>query len=110
MRTYSFFSQHDVIDCGPTCLKMIARYYGRDYPLEHLRELCYLSREGVSLLSINDAAEKLGFRTMMAFLTIEQLVNDSPLPCILHWNQDHFVVLYEIKKKASLLPTRPMAW
>jgi ATP-binding cassette subfamily B protein len=99
MRKYPVYFQHDIIDCGPTCLKMILKFFGREYPLEYLRELCFLNREGVSLLSINDAAETLGFRTMMAYLNPEQLTNDSPLPCILHWNQDHFVVLYEVKKK-----------
>lgn len=85
------------MDCAPACLKMIANYYGKEYSLEYLREQCFLSREGVSLLSINDAAEKLGFRTMMAKLSYKMLEEDCPLPCILHWNQEHFVVLYEIK-------------
>jgi ATP-binding cassette subfamily B protein len=82
---------------------MIAKFYGKEYSLEYLRELCFLTREGVSLLSINDAAETLGFRTMMAFLTVDQIVNDSPLPCLLHWNQDHFIVLYGIKKKKFVI-------
>jgi len=99
MRVFPFFPQYDMIDCGPTCLKMIAKYFGKDYSLEYLRDICFLSREGVSLLSINDAAEKIGFRTMMAYLKPEQLIDDCPLPCILHWNQDHFVVLYKIKNK-----------
>ncbi|WP_240348005.1 cysteine peptidase family C39 domain-containing protein [Longitalea arenae] len=107
MRTFPFYAQHDIIDCGPTCLKMIAKYYGKDYSLQYLRELCFLTREGVSLLSINDAAENLGFRTMMAYLSFDRLVNDSPLPCILHWNQDHFIVLHKVKKKALSLPIPP---
>lgn len=107
MRTFPFYAQHDIIDCGPTCLKMIAKYYGKDYSLEYLRELCFLTREGVSLLSINDAAETLGFRTMMAYLSIDRLVNDSPLPCILHWNQDHFIVLHKVKKKKTFVIADP---
>ncbi|QES91063.1 peptidase domain-containing ABC transporter [Rhizosphaericola mali] len=99
MQILPFFSQHDSIDCGPTCLKMIAKYYGKEYALEYLRDLCFINKEGVSLLNINDAAESLGFRTMMAYLHLDQLTNDSPLPCILHWNQNHFVVLYKIKNK-----------
>lgn len=99
MKGYVFFPQHDTIDCGPACLKMIAAYYGKEYSLEYLREQCFLTREGVSLPSISDAAEKMGFRTFMAKLSIELLMNDCPLPCILHWNQEHFVVLYEIKQK-----------
>lgn len=86
------------MDCAPACLKMIINYHGKDYSLEYLREQCYLSKEGVSLLSINDAAEDLGFRTKMAKISNEMLIEDCPLPCILHWNQEHFVVLYDIKK------------
>jgi ATP-binding cassette subfamily B protein len=78
---------------------MIAEYYGVNYSLEYFRELCYLSKEGVSLLSINNAAESIGFRTYMATLSSEYLIEDCPLPCVLHWNQDHFVVLYSIKRK-----------
>jgi len=81
---------------------MIAGYYGKEYSLEYLRELCYLSKEGVSLLNINDAADKIGFRTLMATLSFERLVEDCPLPCILHWNQEHFVVLYDIKSPSRL--------
>lgn len=86
------------MDCGPACLSMVSAYHGKHYPLEELRELCYISKEGVSLLNINNAAEKIGFRTFMATLTYEHLIEDCPLPCILHWNQEHFVVLYKIYK------------
>lgn len=103
MKKYKTYKQHDIIDCGPTCLKMILKYFGKEYSLEHLRELCFLTREGVSLLSINDAAESLGFRTMMAYLSPEQLAQDCPLPCILHWNQDHFVVLYKINRHSFII-------
>jgi len=94
-----FSMQHDIMDCAPTCLKMVADFYGKDYSLEYLRELCYLGRDGVSLLSINEAAEKLGFRTLMVKLSYNKLVSDCPLPCILHWNQEHFVVLSDVKEK-----------
>jgi ATP-binding cassette subfamily B protein len=77
---------------------MIAAFYGKHYSLEYLREQCYLSRDGVSMLSLNDAAEGLGFRTFMTFLDIPLLVEDAPLPAILHWDQNHFVVLYKIKR------------
>lgn len=96
-------NQYDTMDCAPTCLMMIAEYYGKKYALEYLREISYLNAEGVSLLSINDAAEEIGFRTLMVKTTFENLINDCPLPVILHWNQDHFVVLYEIKKKRKFL-------
>lgn len=100
---FKFTMQHDIMDCAPTCLKMVAGYYGKEYSLEYLRELCYLGKDGVSLLSVNEAAEKIGFRTVMVKLTYEKLVKDCPLPCILHWNQDHFVVLVDVKKKGNFI-------
>lgn len=97
-----FQIQHDLMDCGPSCLKMITEFYGREYSLEYLRELCFLSREGVSLLSINNAAEKLGFRTMGIKIPPKTLIESGIFPCIIHWNQDHFIVLYGIKRKNRL--------
>ncbi len=85
------------MDCGPTSLRMIAKHYGRNYSLQKLRNLSGINREGVSLLGISEAAEKIGFRTTGARLTSEQL-DQVDLPCILHWRQNHFVVLYKIKK------------
>jgi ATP-binding cassette subfamily B protein len=78
---------------------MIARYYGRSYTLQSLREKSFITREGVSMLGISDAAESIGIHTQGVRITLEQLINDVPLPCILHWNQNHFVVLYKVKKK-----------
>lgn len=100
---FPFQFQLDAMDCGPACLKMIAEYYGKSYSLEHLREISYISREGVSLLSISEAAENIGFRTLMVQLPYEKLVSDCPVPCILHWDQNHFVVLYDVKKRSRLL-------
>jgi len=82
---------------------MIARYYGRNYSLQNLREKCFITREGVSMLGISDAAESIGFRTQGVRITFDQLVNDVPMPCILHWNQNHFVVCYNIKRKRKKL-------
>lgn len=87
------------MDCGPTSLRMIARHYGKSYSLEYLRTRSYITREGVSLLGISEAAEDIGFRTLAVKVGVEKLVKDAPLPCILHWNQDHFVVLYRVKNK-----------
>lgn len=101
-KTFPHYTQLDSMDCGPTCLRMIAKYYGRNYTLQTLREKCFITREGVSLLGISDAAENIGFRTQGVRLSIEQLLDDIPLPCILHWNQNHFVVCFDIKKKTSL--------
>lgn len=96
MKKFPFFKQPDQMDCGPTCLRMIAKRYGKNFTLQRLREISGINREGVSLLGISEAAEKIGFRTMGSRLKIEQLA-DLELPAILHWNQNHFVVLYRIK-------------
>ena len=97
IKSFPHFIQLDAMDCGPTCLRMIAKYYGRNYTLQYLRERSFITREGVSMLGISDAAETIGFRTSGVKITLEQLKNDVPLPCILHWNQNHFVVLYKVK-------------
>ena len=86
------------MDCGPTCLRIIAKYYGKTYTLQTLRERCFITREGVSLLGISDAAEYIGFRTIGVKISLKQLMDEATLPCILHWNQNHFVVCYKIKK------------
>jgi len=100
MKKFPHYLQPDAMDCGPTCLRIVAKYFGRHYNLETLRQLTWKTREGVSLLTISDAAEKIGFRTQGVRLTYERLL-DIPLPVILHWNQKHFVVLYKIKKKGN---------
>ena len=85
------------MDCGPSCLRMIAAFYGKTYSLQRLRELAHISREGVSLLGLSDAAEAIGFRTIGARISIEQLL-EAPKPCVVHWDQDHFVVVYKFRK------------
>ncbi len=94
-----FIGQHDQTDCGPASLAMIAHYYGKKYSLDDLRNLAFISREGVSLLGINEAALKIGFETFPSQLSVEELKKKAHLPCILHWNKNHFVVLFKIKKK-----------
>jgi ATP-binding cassette subfamily B protein len=86
------------MDCGPSCIRMIAKYYGKSYSLEFLREKCFITREGVSLLGISEAAESIGMHTIGVKITYGQLKNDAILPCIVHWQQNHFVVVYKIKK------------
>lgn len=93
--------QNDAMDCGPSCLRMIAKYYGHHYTLQTLRNKCFITREGVSLLGICDAAESIGFRTNGIRLTLSQLAEEAKLPCILHWNQSHFVVCYEVKQSSK---------
>ena len=93
------YRQLDAMDCGPTCLRMVAKFYGKTYSLQYLRNCSYITREGVSMLGISDAAESIGFRTKGYRLTWEQLRDEVPFPYIVHWNQRHFVVVYDIKTK-----------
>lgn len=96
--SFPTYQQLDSMDCGSTCLRIISKHYGRSFSAARLRELCHTTREGVSMLGISDAAESMGFRTAGVKITWEQLLNDAPLPCIAHWNQQHFIVVYKIKK------------
>jgi ATP-binding cassette subfamily B protein len=86
------------MDCGPTSLAMVARYYGKTYTQQTLRERCYITREGVSMLGTSDAAESIGMRTMGVRISFDKLANEVLLPCIAHWRQNHFIVVYKIKK------------
>ncbi len=96
---FPLYRQPDAMDCGPTCLRMVAAYHGKRYKLDTLRERSYLSREGVSMLGISQAAESIGFRTMGVKITPEQLISEAVLPAVIHWLQNHFVVLYKITGK-----------
>jgi len=98
-REFPFYQQLDAMDCGATCLRMIARHYGRYYSLEQLRELTYMGKQGVTLLGISDAAEHIGLQSLAVKTTFDRLIRDVPLPCIAHWNEDHFVVVYKANKK-----------
>ena len=89
--------QHDSMQCGIACLQMICKHFGREYSLNFLSKLCFATNEGVSLLGIDDAANKLGLKTLCVKASMDELDKIS-LPAILHWNQKHFVVLYKIKK------------
>lgn len=94
-----FRPQKDQMDCGPACVAMVAEYYGKEYPIEFLRENAFITREGVSLLGISEVANKIGFETQSGKLNCEELYNNEVFfPAILHWNQNHFVLLYKIKK------------
>lgn len=95
------YRQMDTMDCGPACLKSIAQYYGKSYSLDKLREKCHITHNGVSMMGICDAASDMGFRTLGVKLTWRQLKKEASLPCIVHWNRKHFVVVYKIKKKRN---------
>lgn len=98
LKGFPFLPQHDAMDCGPSCLTMIANFYGKKYAVQELRDYCFLSKDGVSLLGIQDGSKHIGFKSLAVKIPIEELVEKSPLPCILHWDNNHFVVLYKIKR------------
>jgi ATP-binding cassette subfamily B protein len=97
LKKFTHYRQADHKDCGPTCLKIIAKYYGKTINIQELRDFSETTREGSNLLFLSDAAEKIGFRTLGVKLSVKR-IEEAPLPCILHWNKDHYVVLYKIKK------------
>lgn len=101
LKSFPLDRQLDMMDCGPACLKMVAKHYGKYYSLQYLRDLCGNTREGVSLAGISFGAEHVGLRTLAAHCSIEDLIEKIPLPIIIHWDNSHFVVLYEIKEKRN---------
>lgn len=98
---FPHLKQPDTMECGATCLRMIAQFYGKEYSAETMQQLCLVTRGGVSLLGISDAAEYIGLRTVCGRISLEKLISQRPFPCILHWNQEHFVVLYDVKTKRN---------
>jgi len=94
---FPFVKQYDAMDCGPACLKMIAGFYKKNYSLDYLRKKCFITREGVSFLGLSEAADSVGFRTLGVKIPYELLEQKVTLPCIVHWRQKHFVVVYKIK-------------
>jgi ATP-binding cassette subfamily B protein len=99
MLKFPWIQQLNQMECGPTALRIVAKYYGKSISSHRAQKLCYLSREGVSVLNLSDAAEELGFRTRAVKLNFEKIKDDIPLPCIAHWGNSHFVVIYKIKKQ-----------
>lgn len=97
MKNFKVERQHDSMQCGIACLQMICKYYGKEYTLESLSKICFATTEGVSMLAISETATTLGFHAVNVKCTVKVL-NEMYLPCILHWNQNHFVVLYKVKK------------
>ncbi|KIX21722.1 ABC transporter ATP-binding protein [Flavobacterium sp. 316] len=97
MKKFPHYTQTESKDCGPTCLKIIAKHYGRTLNTQKLRELSETTREGSNLLTLSDASEQIGFRSLGVKISLEK-IEEAPLPCILHWNNNHYVVLYKIKK------------
>lgn len=104
---FKTYRQHDAMDCGPTCLKMVFRHYGRHVNLEALKRASQVGTSGASLLGLSEAAERYGLNTVSAKITLKQLLEEAPLPCILHWNQYHFVVLTPETKAKKLIVADP---
>ena len=100
-RKFIFVRQPDAMDCGPACLGMIAKHYGKAYNIDNLRANSYIGRDGVSLLGISRAAENIGFKTVGGRITFDKLAEKALLPCIVHWKQDHFVVVYKIEAPSN---------
>lgn len=101
LRAFPTDRQLDMMDCGPACLKMIAKYYGKFYSLQYLRDKCGVTKEGVSFDDISHAGEHIGLRTLSLKCTIDELLVKVPLPVIIHWDNSHFVVVYALKKQAK---------
>ena len=98
MKKIAIIHQHDSMQCGIACLQMVCKYFGREYSMDSLSKLCFATTEGVSLLGINEAANTLGLHAACARATTS-ILSEVPLPCIPHWNQNHFVVLYKVKNR-----------
>jgi ATP-binding cassette, subfamily B, bacterial len=96
---FAFQKQMDAMDCGPTCLHMIARYYGRILPLDDLREKCGITRLGVTLGGIANAAENFNLKTVAIRASMRTLHEEVPLPCIAHWQEKHFIVVHAVTNK-----------
>ena len=89
---FPFQQQLNEMDCGPTCLYMISKFYGRNLDIEKLRTNSELGKEGVNLFGISNAAENIGLKTLSVEISFEKLIKEAPLPCIVHWEQKHFVI------------------
>ncbi len=95
---FPFYKQADAKDCGPTCLKIIAKHYKKTISIQHLRAVSETTRSGSSLLGLSEASEKIGLRSLGVKITLGRLL-EAPLPCVLHWNKNHYVVLYKTKNE-----------
>lgn len=97
-KKFPFYKQLDRMDCGPTCLRIVAKHFGKIYTIEYLREKSHITQQGSSFGGIAEAAEIIGLTTLGVNVNYETLANQAPLPCIVHWRQRHFIVVYKIEK------------
>ncbi len=100
--SFPHYRQIDSKDCGPTCLKIIAKYYKKNIPIQQLRSISETTRSGSNLLGLSYASEKIGLRSLGVKVTLQKLL-EAPLPCVLHWNKNHYVVLYKIKNNTLFI-------
>lgn len=107
MKSFPFYKQPDSKDCGPTCLRIIAKYHGQNIPLQQIRDLAETTREGSGLQGLSNAAENLGFRTLGVQIDFNILTTEVPLPCLVHWNKNHYVVVYKIDKLGKVYVSDP---
>ncbi|AZI38609.1 peptidase domain-containing ABC transporter [Epilithonimonas vandammei] len=106
-QSFPSYKQPDFKDCGPTCLRIISKYYGKTIPLQQIRNLSETTREGSSLLGLSNAAENLGLKSLGIKTDFKTLAEEIPLPCIVHWNKVHFVVVYKIDKSGKVSVSDP---
>ncbi|UMQ40758.1 peptidase domain-containing ABC transporter [Chryseobacterium sp. Y16C] len=106
-KKFPFYKQPDSKDCGPTCLRIISKHYGKNISLQQIRNLSETTRDGSSLLGLSDAAEDMGFRSLGVQVDFETLAVEVPFPCIVHWNKNHFVVVYKIDKNNHVYISDP---
>lgn len=107
MKKFPHIKQQDTMGCGITCLRIIAKYFGKEYSTETIQRLCFATKEGVSLLSISEASKALGLSSVCGKLKLDKLVSQRQFPCILYWNQNHFVVLYDVKRNERFFISDP---
>jgi ATP-binding cassette subfamily B protein len=96
-KNFPFYEQPDTMDCGATCIRIIAKYYGRSISLSKLRILSETTTEGASIRTLSNTAERIGFKTLGVKINFQRLEKEAPLPCIVYWKQQHFLIVYKIE-------------
>lgn len=97
-KAFPFYKQIDEMDCGPSCLRMITSFYGKEYSLQFYRDKCMISNEGVTMLGLSDAAEDMGYRTDAYYIDFKGLLSGIDFPVIVNWGDDHFIIVYKVIK------------
>ena len=106
-KKFPFFKQLESVDCGPTCLRMIAKYYGKKVDIHSSRDLCHINKSAVNFADLIDASNKLELETVPVKLTIDQLLYEAPSPCLLHWKDNHYVIYLGVIKKGTIIIADP---